>query len=124
MPYYDTPDWKEVVKDKWLIFDADAIISFIEFNAFTLFKILKYLNCKFVYIHPVLLELMNTDTSQKRLQRAALLIEQEFTQFPINSNETSLSDRIQKSLPLKIKSKPSATDFYLAGYSCKICTIF
>src|SRR5258708_14915022 len=115
MPYLATPDWKEVVRAKWLIFDADAIISIIEFKAQDLFTSLKKLGCTFVYIHPVLLELMNTDTAQKRLQRGALLNEHEFTQLNITQTERDLSDRIQKSLPLGVKSKPSATDFYLAG---------
>lgn len=119
MPYQETPDWQEVVRGKWLIFDADAIISLIEFKATDLFAILTELDCKFVYIHPVFLELMNTDTPQKKLQRSVLLAENGFTQTPITRNEMDLSDRIQKSLPLRIKSKPSATDFYLAGSLAK-----
>ncbi|HEY5442023.1 MAG TPA: hypothetical protein VIJ68_00620 [Candidatus Saccharimonadales bacterium] len=108
-----------MVRDKWLIFDADAIITIIEFRAQDLFVALKELNCNFTYIHPVLLELMNTDTAQKRLQRGTLLSEHEFTQLTITQAERDLSDRIQKSLPLGVKSKPSATDFYLAGTLAK-----
>lgn len=115
MTYEDTPDWQKVVKDKWLIFDADAIISIIEFKAEILLETFKKLGCTFVYIHPVLLELMNTDTATKRLQRSALLTKWNFTQLGIHQPEQDLSDRIQKSLPIKIKSRPSATDFYLGG---------
>jgi len=119
MPYLATPDWKQVVRAKWLIFDTDAIISIIEFKAEDLFNSLKRLGCTFVYIHPVLLELMNTDTVQKRLQRGALLSEHEFTQLNITQTERNLSNRIQKSLPLGVKSKPSSTDFYLGGTLAK-----
>lgn len=119
MPYIKTPDWDVVVKNKWLIFDADAVISIIEFKAENIFSLLKKLGSKFVYIHPVLLELMNTDRSTKKLQRSTLLAENEFLELPLRDEEMSLANRIQKSLPLGVKSKPSPTDFYLGATLAK-----
>lgn len=113
MPFLETPDWKGVVRNKHILFDADPVISVLEFNATNLLDELKNLGCTFIFIHPVLLELMNTDTPRKRLERSALLAKYEFVQIPITQAEIRLADRIQKSLPLK--TKPSSTDYYLGG---------
>ncbi|HEX8227478.1 MAG TPA: hypothetical protein VF572_06445 [Candidatus Saccharimonadales bacterium] len=115
MSYIELPDWKPVVADKHLIFDTDVIIGLVEFKSLNLLDIMKDLNATFSYINPVYLELMNTDSPKLRLERSALLAEHEFGLLPTTSAEIELATRIQKSLPIGIKGKPSATDLYLGG---------
>lgn len=114
MPY-DTEaiSWKNIVSEKWVIFDADAIISILSFGQEYIFDELKALGVSFVYIHPVLLELMNTNSATEKLRRSKLLIDYDFVELPITINEVKLSNQIQKSMPLK--STPSPTDLYLGG---------
>lgn len=119
MPYRASSDWEKVVKEKWLIFDADALISIIAFGAEDLLDKLLKLDAKFAYIHPVLLELMNTDNAKEKLKRTSILGRCNFTQLPITAAETKHATTIQESLPINIKSKPSSTDFYLGGVLAK-----
>jgi hypothetical protein len=121
MPYSNTPDWRVVVKDKWLLFDADAIISIIAFGAEQLLNDLKQLGITFNYIHPVLLELMNTNSSAEKLKRSTILTQYNFVELLIRDREINLANRIQESLPLNIKFTPSSTDFYLGGVIARYC---
>jgi len=115
MPYTNFPEWQSVVQGKWLIFDTDAIISILQFDSLDLLDLLKTLDTTFTYINPVLLELMNTDSSREKLRRASALSDYGFTELPLNAQEIRNADRIQKSWPLGIKGNPSATDYYLGG---------
>ena len=119
MPYKDFPEWRTVLKDKHLIFDPDAIISLIMFQAEDILKTLKSLGTTFHYINPVLLELMSTESSTEKLLRNTVLAEYGFEELPITPVELKNATRIQKSLPLGIKGKPSATDYYLGGILAK-----
>jgi predicted nucleic acid-binding protein len=106
-------DWKPVVKDKWLLLDTDALISILAFNQENIFEELISLNVQLLYIHPVLLELMNTVDAKEKLRRTKLLYDYDFTELPLNDREMKLSTQIQKSLPLKCQ--PSPTDLYLGS---------
>lgn len=115
MPYpTEVQSWKTVVPDKWLIFDSDAIISILAFGQIHIFDELKELGVSFVYIHPCLLELMNTNQSEEKLRRTKLLVDYDFLELPLTQNEVKLASRIQRSLPLKCQ--PSPTDLYLGGF--------
>jgi predicted nucleic acid-binding protein len=105
--------WKKVVPDKWILFDTDAIISILKFEQEYIFNELYKLGAKFVYIHPVLLELMNTDNPRQKLQRTKLLRDYRFLELPLHADEIKLAGQIQNSLPLKCQ--PSPTDLYLGG---------
>jgi len=116
---YDTEaaSWKGIVPSKWIIFDADAVISILSFGQEHVFDDLKALGALFVYIHPVLLELMNTNSPAEKLRRSKLLVDYDFTELPLHADELKLASNIQKSLPLK--STPSPTDLYLGGALAK-----
>lgn len=119
MPYSRSTNWKQLVKNKWLIFDTDAVISLIEFNATDVLEKMKSSRVVFSYIHPVLLEIMNTDSEKKAIERSELLDRYDFIQLPLTKNETNLATKIQNSLPVNLKCQPSATDFYLGGTLAK-----
>lgn len=115
MPYQDFPDWQEVVKDKHLIFDTDAIISLIAFEAEEVFGKLKKLGATLNFVNPVLLELMSTESSKEKLKRNSVLSYYGFNELPLTITELKNASRIQQSLPLGIKGNPSAADFYIGG---------
>lgn len=115
MPFQSFPNWQDVVRGKWLIFDTDALISIIQFDAMDLFEELRSLGITFTYINPVLLELMNTERSKDKLKRASVLSDYGFTELPVNVAEMKNANRIQKSWPIGVKGNPSSTDYYLGG---------
>jgi hypothetical protein len=115
MAFENSNDWQKIVKNKWLIFDAGAIISIIEFGAEDLSDTFLKLKAKLTYIHPVLLELMNTDSTKSKIKRNEILDSYDFEMLALREIETKLAAQIQNSLPINIKSKPSSTDFYLGG---------
>jgi len=114
MPYpTEVQGWKTVAADKWIIFDTDAVISILEFGQLYILDELKELHAEFVYINPVLLELMNTNDAKRKLQRSKVLVDYDFIELPLHQEEIKLAGRIQKSLPLRCQ--PSPTDLYLGG---------
>lgn len=115
MPVLELPGWRGVVKSKCLIFDADALISIIEFKATKILENLKDLGVTFAYINPVMLELMNADKETKRLDRVSLLRQYDFVQLPMREQEIQMAQSIQSMLPIGIKGRPSPTDYYLGG---------
>jgi len=119
MPTYKTDfeSWKSFINGQWIIFDADAIISILGFEQEYILGELRELNAGFVYINPVLLELMNTNDAKNKLKRSKILIEYEFLELPLKDSEIKLAAQIQRSLPLTCQ--PSPTDLYLGGTLAK-----
>jgi len=115
MPYIEFSDWKTVVRGKHLIFDSDAIISLMLFNAEDVLSTLKTLNVTFNYTHAVLLELMATNSLKVKLKRTTLLDKFEFTLLPMTPGELKLAGTIQNSIPLGYKGNPSVADYYLGA---------
>lgn len=101
------------MRNKWLIFDAVAVIYLLNNEQKYILDELKKEKVEFLYIHPVLLELMATNNPSDKVERAKLLIDYDFTELNLTRNEIKLAYRIQKSLPLKCQ--PSPTDLYLGG---------
>lgn len=115
MPYLDTPEWKEVVRGKNLIFDTDAIISILAFNGIKILDEANSLGCTFSYVSPTTLELMSTDSGAEKLRRADLLKKYSFAELPLTPTEIKNALRIQRSIPINIKGKPSPVDYYIGG---------
>jgi len=115
MPPYivENPAWKTIVKDKHLLFDTDAVISILSFDAVALLNDLKKQGCTFTYIHPVYLELMRTNSPKEKLQRTRLLNDYGFSMLPLTVNEVDKAKQVQDSMPVNVA--PSPTDLYLAG---------
>ena len=109
--------WKALVPDKWVIFDADAIISILAFEQQFILDELKELGAKFVHNNPVMLELMNTDNPKEKLRRSKVIVDYDFVELPLHNEEIALASKIQESLPLKCQ--PSPTDLYLGGSLAK-----
>jgi predicted nucleic acid-binding protein len=105
--------WKDAARNKWIIFDTDAIVSILSFGQTYIFDEFKEAGAEFLYMHPVLLELMNTDSEKKKLLRAKLLADYGFLEHPLTVKELKHAAQIQESLPLK--ATPSPTDLYLGG---------
>lgn len=105
--------WKNVLQGKWVIFDSDAIVSILANKQQYVFDQLKSVCTGFLYIHPVLLELMNTNSSLEKLSRTKLLIDFDFVKLPLTKSEIDFATQIQESLPLNCQ--PSPTDLYLGG---------
>lgn len=119
MPAIDTTDWRRVVQNKHLIFDTDAIITLLAFQAEDIFNRLKDLNVTFNYIHPVVLELMATGSQAEKSKRTSVLLDYDFTMLPIAAKEQSLAVQIQSARPLNYKGNPSVADYYLAAALAK-----
>lgn len=115
MPYLDTPAWKDVVRNKNLIFDTDAIISILAFAGEVILDEAIDLGCTFAYVSPTVLELMATDSGKEQLRRADLLQKYSFAEIPLTSTEITNALRIQRSIPINIKGKPSPVDYYIGG---------
>jgi len=115
MPDYSTSfkDWKSFINGQWIIFDSDAVISILEFGQENIFDELHEKLAGFVYINPVLLELMNTNDPKRKLQRSKVLVDYDFIELSLTDTEIRLAAQIQKSLPLSCQ--PSPTDLYLGG---------
>lgn len=109
--------WKDVASNKWILFDTDAIISILAFNSTVILENMKSKKVKFLYIHPVYLELMNTNRATEKLTRSKLLLDYYFVNVSLNSKHFDLADVIQKSMPLK--STPSPADLYLGSVIAK-----
>lgn len=115
MSYTEFPKWQDVVKGRHLIFDTDAIVSLLAFDAGDIFEELKKLGVTFNYTNSVLLELMATDSSKEKLARSDILNNYNFTELAMTVTEIENARRIQKSWPIGVKGKPSVADLYIGG---------
>lgn len=109
------PDWADIVSGKFLLFDSDAIISLIEYEAKDLFLELEKLGVEFCIIHPVYVELLKTDNPAKRVERQQLLDQYKFTVLPLTKGEMDKARDIQEYLLLSKSYTASPTDLYLGG---------
>ena len=105
--------WKSKVKGRWVILDTDAIVSFITYQQEYILKELKDISAGLVLIHPVLLELMNTNSPSEKLARTKLLYDHEITELTLDNTILKHAYKLRESLPLDCQ--PSPTDLYLGG---------
>jgi len=113
-PYIDElQSWKKILKDKTLIFDADAIISISKYSAALLIDNLKKNKVACCYIHPVLMETLNTDNVVERATRQTILDQLAFVKMNDRIFETAKD--LQMELHDECKTYPSPTDIYLGA---------
>lgn len=92
--------WKEILKGKWVIFDADAVISITSFSQIDILNEMQKVVSGFAIIHPIQLELMNTNSPKMRLERSKLLVDFDFIELPFGTKELEGAGRIQRSMPI------------------------
>lgn len=105
--------WQTIVKDKWVIFDTDAIISITAFKQTDVLEDLQKVAAGFALIHPVQLELLNTNSSTERLSRNKLLADFDFIELPLQNRHFEAATQIQASMPLSSRASPA--DLYLGS---------
>lgn len=105
--------WKDVLKDKWLILDTNAIINFIKYGSDSNFiKKTKKLNITLLTLQPVILELYRTNNPADRIKRNKFLNHIEV--LDITADLKTKSEYIQKKMWLE-NYFPEPTDLYLAS---------
>ncbi|PJE58202.1 MAG: hypothetical protein COU81_02010, partial [Candidatus Portnoybacteria bacterium CG10_big_fil_rev_8_21_14_0_10_36_7] len=102
------------MKDKFLLFDTDAIISIISYKAEKIFDELKSLNVTNCYIHPVYAELLRTQSNAERIKRQSVISKFLFQKLPLVKKDFDNASLIQIWLFNK-QRYPSPTDLYMAG---------
>jgi hypothetical protein len=106
---------KITLKDRYVLFDNDAIVSILSFEAQELmeeFSTLQVTNC---YIQPVYIELMRHGNEKERFKRQEFLDKYPFTLLPIH--ETAVSNSLYSIQPYlhSLNIHPSVTDLYLGA---------
>lgn len=115
VPYLESlSEWKDIVKNKHVLFDSDAIISLIEYEALSVFEVFKSLDVTNCYIHPVYTEILRTDKLSKRNFRQAIITNNDFAMLPLTINDFNKASQVQKWLS-NTNCFPSPTDLYLSG---------
>ena len=109
------PAWESSVKNKHILFDADAVISILEYGAVELCEVFTKLNVTFCIIHPVYVELLKTDNPNKRLDRQDFLNQFKFQFLPLTAKEMDKAKDIQAYLLFSKSYTASPTDLYLGG---------
>lgn len=107
-------DWKTLIKDKHILFDTDAIVSIMKFEAEDILDDFKSQKAVCCYIDPVYIELMNTNSVQLRIKRQELLHTHSFNALPIRLINFDAVQDIQGWLST-FNIFPAPTDLYLAG---------
>jgi hypothetical protein len=110
------PNWKKFLKNKYLIFDTDAIVSISKYNASNLLDELIKLNADLNFIDPVHKELFATDNKKDVSERVEVM--QKMKELPLTPTEIRHANTIQKELTIH-DCHPSPTDLYLAGFLMK-----
>ena len=105
--------WKDVIKDKHVLFDSSAYIQFESYNILGQLEIFKELNTVLCYIDPVKRELLNTTNNLGRNHRQITLMKN-FWEIPLKEIDFKNTNRVQLFLS-KFDCYPDITDLYLAG---------
>lgn len=105
--------WQDVVKGKWIIFDTDAIISITAFKQISILEDLQKVAAGFAIIHPVQLELLNTNSGPERLARNKLISDFNFVEIPLKAQHFAAASTIQTNMP--VTSQASPADLYLGS---------
>ncbi len=114
----DISAWKAIVKDKWLLFDTCAINIIVDHKAYSIFETLKLLNVKNKYIHPISMELKNTNDPKLAAIRASVLDANDFESTVFDIQTFELADKIQFYLSNQ-GCRPSPIDLYLGATMAK-----
>lgn len=109
----DTCCWKEIIKGKWVILDANAIINIIKYDCADHFlKIVEEYGVTLCTLQPIVLELNRTDRREERLKRNNFLSNVEI--LPLDSKLRGMSEKIQEQMWAE-EYYPEPEDLYLAS---------
>lgn len=114
-PFIDSiSDWKRIIKNKHVLFDACAIIKLIDFKAESILAQFIKLDCTLTYINPVFIELMRTDRLPDRIERSRILNEYGFVQIAMTPSMLKKASDIQEELHA-VNCHPDPEDIYLGA---------
>lgn len=108
------PDSLKILEYKYLLFDSNVLINLLDDFNTEILDILQEHNVTFSIIHPVYVELLNTNNATKRAERQQALSTYKFNILPLNKLEFDYARETQVWLSLK-QCFPEPTDLYLAG---------
>lgn len=109
----DLHSWRNVLKNKWLILDTNAIINLIRYDSNNDFiKKSKTFNITLLTLQPVVLELYRTNSPSDRIKRNKFLNHIQVLDITIDLKNKS--EEIQKKMWLE-NYFPEPTDLYLAS---------
>ena len=112
-PYLlEAPNIERLITKKHLILDTNVFIHLITFKATTLLDFLEKQNAVLCTIHPVMLELLNTNNDAERLIRQSLL--DRVLLLPLEEKVIKKAYDIQLALSF-YQTYPEPTDLYLAS---------
>lgn len=112
--HLDIPD-KKILQRQNVLFDANSLINIIDYDAYDLLEKLRVdYKVTFATIHPVLVELYNSNNSPLRAQRQLLIDRYEFVVMPLDKNNFDHARKIQV-WDSKVDCFPAPTDLYLGS---------
>jgi len=105
-------DWKKIVKGKWILLDANAIINIIKYGSDSFLDIIKDLGVTLFTLQPIILELNRTNDRAERMKRNIFLDNVE--KLSLDKILIEESEGIQKTMWLD-DYYPEPEDLYLAS---------
>ena len=105
-------DWREFLKNKWLLWDTSAVIKVIQFDAEDIFSELVNIKTESVYISPVELELLATKNKVDKLKRSEIMADYLFL-MPFTIKELNKARVLQTAIGNI--GQPSAADLYVGA---------
>lgn len=108
------PDSLALLKNKHVLFDSNVLINLLDDFDTGILDELKIINVVFCIIHPVFVELLNTNNPAKRTERQLVLSKYKFITLPLIKADFDYARNIQDWLSAK-SCFPEPTDLYLGG---------
>lgn len=114
---YDLTNCSEILKNRHLLFDTDAIISIVSFNSTAAMDELAQAHVANCIINPVKVELIRNSRGKEGSKRAAFLSAYSFINLMPMMNIKSVEDHVGRIQQWMFRNDcdPSVTDLYLAA---------
>ena len=114
-PYLpELPPWEQFLQTKHVLIDADALITIRLYEAEVLLERMKEIEVTICSIHPVYVEISNTNSKVERINRQ-LLFSKYIELLPLSEKDYKLAEDIQVWLSQQKIFTASPTDLYLGG---------
>jgi len=105
-------NWKKIVKGKWILLDANAVINIIKYDPDSFLEIIKDLEVTLFTLQPIILELNRTNDRTERMKRNIFLNNVE--KIGLDQGLIQKSEEIQEKMWLD-DYYPESEDLYLAS---------
>lgn len=110
----ELPQWQGLIKGRHVIFDTNAIVAILKYKAEDILEQFSMLEITPCIIHPVFIELINTNNVIERTSRQAMLDKYNFFKLPLLEGDLKNASRIQIWLAAN-DCYPGPTDIYLGA---------